>query len=55
MVRIADPRECAEDADRDREVGNHAHDENRVVVILVVDEDERYAEYEPGKAGCCAS
>ena len=55
VVRITDPRERAENADRDSKVGNDAHDQNCIVVVLVVDEDERDAENEPDKARCCAS
>ena len=55
VVRIAYPGECAEDADGDGEVGDNAHNQDRIVVVLVVDEYERHAEYEPDEAGCCAS
>ena len=47
MVRVPDPGERAQDADRDGEVRDDAHDQDRVVVVLVVDEDERDAEDEP--------
>ena len=55
MVRITHPRKGAEDADSDGEVGDNAHDQDCIVVVLVVDEDERDAENEPDKARCCAS
>ena len=50
-MRITDPGERACDADRHRDVRQHAHNEDRVVVILVVDENEGHPEYEPHKAG----
>ena len=55
VMSISDPRERACNADRDSEVGNHTHNKDCVVVVLVVDEYERHAEYEPDEAGCCAS
>ena len=55
MVRITDPRERAENADRDSKVGNDDHDQNCIVVVLVVDEDERYPEDQPYEARCCAA
>ena len=55
VVRIADPRERAEDADSDGKVCNDAHDQDRIVVVLVVNEDERHTEDEPNEAGSCAS
>lgn len=36
MVRVTDPRERASDADSDSEVGDDAHDEDGVVVILTI-------------------
>ena len=55
VVRIAHPGERAEDTDSDGKVRNDAHDQDCIVVVLVVDEYERHAEYEPDEAGCCAS
>ena len=55
VVRITNPRERAEDADSDSEVGDDAHDQDCIVVVLVVDEDERYPEYQPDEAGGCAA
>ena len=55
VVRIAHPGEGAKDTDGHGEVGDNAHDQDRVVIVLVVDEDERYSEDEPYEAGCCAS
>ena len=39
VVRIAYPGECAEDADGNGEVGDNAHDENGVVVHLMMTEN----------------
>ena len=50
MVRIPHPREGAEDADRDGEVGDNAHYQDCIVVVLVVNEDERDAEDKPDEA-----
>ena len=50
MVCIPHPRKCARNADRNSEVRDDAHYEDGIVVVLMVDEGERYAEYEPGKA-----
>ena len=50
MVRIPDPRESAEYADRDCDVRDNTHDQNGVVIVLVVDENECHAEYQPGEA-----
>ena len=47
VVRIAHTGEGAKDADGHGEVGDNAHDQDRVVVVLVVDEDERDTEDEP--------
>ena len=55
MVRVSDPRECTGNTDRYRKVGYDTHYEDGVMVVLVVDEYERHAEYEPDEAGCCAS
>ena len=49
-MRIPDPRECAGDTDGDRQVGYDSSNEDRVVVVLVVDEDESHPEDEPHKA-----
>lgn len=49
MMGVAHPRERARDGDGDSQVGNHAHDEHRVVVVLVVDEDSYNLEQEPGE------
>ena len=55
VMCIPHPRECARNADRDRQIRNHSHDEDCVVVVLMVDEDERDAEDEPCKARCRAA
>ena len=55
VVRITNPRECAEDADSDGEVCDDAHYQNSIVIVLVVDEDERYPEDQPYEARCCAA
>ncbi len=55
VVRIANPREGAEDADRDSEVGDHAHNQHGIVIVLVVNEDKDDTEDEPDKAGGCTS
>ena len=39
VVRIAYPGECAEDADGNGEVGDNAHYQDCIVVVLVVNED----------------
>ena len=55
VVCVPDPGERTQNADCDEEVGDHAHYQDSVVVVFVVDEDERDAENEPDKARCCAS
>lgn len=49
MVCVADPREGTKDTDRHKEVSDNAHDQDRVVVVLVIDEDKRYTHDEPCK------
>lgn len=46
-MRIPNPRECTGDADGDRYVGYDSGYENRVVVILVVNENECHPKDEP--------
>ena len=55
MMRIPYPRKAADDADCHCERSHHAHREDGIIVVFVVDEDQRKAEYEPGKAGDRAS
>ncbi len=43
-MSVPHPRECAHDTDRYSEVCNDTHYEDRVVIILVVDEDDGDAE-----------
>ena len=47
MMRIPNPRECTRDANGHRQVGYDSHYENRIVVVLVVNENERHPEDEP--------
>lgn len=50
VVSVADPREGACDTDGDGQVRNDSHNEHGIVVILVVDENQCYAEDEPCKS-----
>ena len=52
MMRIPNPRESTGNADGDRYVGNDSSYENRVVIVLVVDEDEGHPEDKPHET-CC--
>ena len=54
-MRIPNPRESTGYAHRHREIRYDSHDEDRVVIVLVVDENERHSEDEPCEAGCCAA
>lgn len=47
MMCIPDPREGTRDTDGDGQIGDNSSDENRVVDVLVVDEDQDDAENEP--------
>ena len=49
VMSVAHPRKRTRDGDGDGEVGDHAHDEHRVVVVLVVDKDCHDLEQEPGE------
>lgn len=51
VVGIADPRESAQGADYNRNVGNDAHDENRVVVDIEVAEIIHDFEQQPKHSG----
>ena len=55
MMRIPNPRESTSDADGDRNVGYDSSYENRVVVVLMVDEDEGHPEDKPDKASRSAA
>ena len=55
VMRITNPGERAQDTDGDGEVGDYAHNQDRIVVVLVVDENECNAENEPDEAGCRAT
>ena len=50
MMRIPNPRERTSYAGSHRKVGNDSHNENSIVVVLVVDEDEGHPEDEPCEA-----
>ena len=54
-MRIPNPRECTGNADGHRQICYDSHDKDRVVVVLVIDEDEGDAEDEPHKARRCAA
>ena len=55
VVCVPYPRECAEDTDGDGEVGDNAHDQDSVVVVLMVNEDESYTEDKPDETRRCAA
>lgn len=55
VVCVAHPRERRGDGNCDSDVGDDTRDEDRVVRVLVVDEDEHDAEDEPREARRCAA
>ena len=45
MVCIPDPRERAQDRDDNRKVCKDAHNQHRVVVVAVINEDQDHFKY----------
>jgi len=45
VVCVPDPRNRAHDRDDNREVRKHTHNQDRVVVVAVVDKDQDHLEY----------
>ena len=52
---VPDPRECTGYANRHRQIRNDSHDQNGVVVVLVVDEDECDSKNKPDESRRCAA
>jgi hypothetical protein len=51
VVRVANPRECTRDRDSHAHIGDHAHDQNCVMVVLMIDENDHELEYQPHATG----
>jgi hypothetical protein len=51
VVRVANPWECTHDRDSHTHIGDHAHDQNYVVVVLMIDENEHELEHQPHATG----
>jgi hypothetical protein len=51
VVRVANPGECTRDRDSHTHVGDHAHDKDCVVVVLVIDENGHELEHQPHATG----
>ena len=50
VVCVPDPRKRTHDRDDDREVRKHSHNQDRVVIVGVVDKDYDHPEYQPHEA-----
>ena len=55
VVCVPNPRECTQDGDDDEDICRDSSDKNRIMSVLVVDEDEDYAKDEPTATRKCTS
>lgn len=55
MMCVPNPRKRTQDRDGNRKVREYTHDQHRVVVVSVIDEDQDHFEYQPREARSRAS
>lgn len=55
MVGVSYPRECAGNADSNKDVRDDACNKNRVMIVLVVHEDQNDPKDEPDETRCGAA